>query len=339
LDSDEVLGHYKGKTILITGGAGCIGSNLVRVLLTTNPKEVVVLDDFSASFPWNLPTHPQLEVIHGSILDEQKLKQVFNKRPDYVIHLAAHFANQNSIDHPETDLMVNGLGLLRVLEYSRLVSPSRFIFAGSGCSVYGSHAEIPFKEGEVSLTLDTPYQIHKLLGELYCNHYHAIFGLPTTIGRFFNIFGPGEVPGLYRNVIPNFMWSAMHGRPLTITGTGDETRDFAYVSDIVDGVLAMGVTNEAVGESINLASGTETSVKVLAQLVNDITGNEGGVKFLPKRDWDKSNRRLASIDKAKRILKFAPQTDFKSGLGKVYEWLKEHSESIKQELGPTAGLW
>jgi nucleoside-diphosphate-sugar epimerase len=339
LTSDEVLSQYEGKTILITGGAGCIGTNIVLALIRAQASKVVVLDDFSASYPWNLPKHPNLQVIVGSVLDDQRLKQSFYESPDFVFHLAAHFANQNSIDHPETDLMVNGLGLLKVLEYSRLSNPERIVFAGSGCSVYGSHAEIPFREETVSLTLDTPYQIHKLLGELYCNHYHAIFGLPTTIGRFFNVYGPGEVPGLYRNVIPNFMWLAMHGKPLTITGTGKETRDFAYVSDIVDGVLAMGVTNEAVGESINLASGTETSVKVLAQLVNDITGNEGGVKFLPKRDWDKSNRRLASIDKAKRILKFAPQTDFKSGLGKVYEWLKEHSQSIKQELGPTAGLW
>ena len=147
------------------------------------PKEIIVLDDFSSSYLWNLPKHESLTVVEGSILDEQKLKQVFNHRPDYIFHLAANFANQNSIDHPEIDLMVNGLGLLRVLEYSRLVEPERFVFAGSGCSVYGSHAEIPFVEGTVTLTLDTPYQIHKLLGELYCNHYLETYGIKTSIGR------------------------------------------------------------------------------------------------------------------------------------------------------------
>ncbi len=262
---------------------------MVRTLLQAEPTHITVLDDFSSSYPWNLPKDNRLTVIDGSILDEQRLKKVFHKRPDYVFHLAAHFANQNSIDHPEDDLMVNGLGLLRVLEYSQLTDVKRLVFAGSGCSVYGSHAEIPFKEETVSLKLDTPYQIHKLLGELYCNHYHEIYGLETSIGRFFNVFGPGEVPGPYRNVIPNFMWKAMHHQPLTITGTGDETRDFAYVDDIVDGVLRLGVIESAAGEAMNLASGKETSVKELAALINEITGNPTEAVFVPKRDWDKSN--------------------------------------------------
>ena len=339
MNSQEVLHHYKNKTILITGGAGCIGSNIVRALLPVKPKRIVVLDDYSSSFPWNLPQHPLLEVVEGSILDEQKLKQVFYKRPELVIHLAAHFANQNSIDHPETDLMVNGLGLLKVLEYSRLVKPKRFVFAGSGCSVYGSHAPIPFKEEAVTLTLDTPYQIHKLLGELYCNHYNTIYDLPTVIGRFFNVFGPGEVPGRYRNVIPNFTWMAMHGKPLTITGTGDETRDFAYVEDIVDGILRMGVIDEAVGQAMNLASATETSVNELAALINEITGNDAGIVYSPKREWDKSNRRLASIDRARRILGFKPRMKFRTGIENVHRWLVENKDLIECSLAPQDRLW
>jgi nucleoside-diphosphate-sugar epimerase len=339
MDSLQTLESYEGKTILITGGAGCIGHNLVHSLLPAKPRHVIVLDDFSSSYPWNLPQHDLLEVVEGSILDEQKLKQVFNQHPEYVFHLAAHFANQNSIDHPEADLMVNGLGLLRVLEYSRKIEPERFVYAGSGCSVYGSHAEIPFVEGAISLTLDTPYQIHKLLGELYCNHYLEIYNIKTTIGRFFNVFGPGEVPGLYRNVIPNFMWRAMHNQPLTITGTGDETRDFAYVEDIVDGILQMGVKEAAIGEAMNLASGTETSVKDLANMINEITDNENGVVFGPKREWDKSNRRLASIEKAKKLIGFKPKMDFRKGLEAVHEWLQTNRENIIASVGPTADLW
>jgi UDP-glucose 4-epimerase len=335
----DFVEKYSDCVILITGGAGCIGSNMVRALLPLKPKLVIVLDDFSSSYSWNLPRDDRLTVIDGSILDEQKLKQVFHKRPDYVIHLAAHFANQNSIDHPETDLMVNGLGLLRVLEYSRISDVKRLVFAGSGCSVYGSHAEIPFKEETVSLKLDTPYQIHKLLGELYCNHYHDIYGLETSIGRFFNVFGPGEVPGPYRNVIPNFMWKAMHNQPLMITGTGDETRDFAYVTDIVDGVLRMGVLDSAAGESMNLASGRETSVKDLAAQINDITGSTAQIMFGPKRDWDKSNRRLASIEKARKLIGYTPKTDFRKGLENVHDWLTVNRENIIKSVGPTAELW
>ena len=339
MNFDEVLNEYKNRTILITGGAGCIGSSLVRVLLPIGNAQIVVLDDFSSSYRWNLPRHALLEVVDGSILDEQKLKQVFYKKPDYIFHLASHFANQNSIDHPETDLMANGLGLLKVLEYSRLVKPRRFVFAGSGCSVYGSHAQIPFKEEAITLTLDTPYQIHKLLGELYCNHYNTIYDLPTAIGRFFNVYGPGEVPGRYRNVIPNFTWMAMHGKPLTITGTGDETRDFAYVDDIVDGILRLGVIDEAIGQATNLASATETSVKELAALINDVTGNGAGIAYSPKREWDKSNRRLASIDKARRILGYEPKTEFKTGLENVHNWLVEHKDLIEHSLGPQDRLW
>ena len=337
--TSNFMDEYSGARILITGGSGCIGSNLVRTLLQVHPAEILVLDDFSSSYLWNLPKAKELKVIEGSILDEEKLKEVFHKRPDYVIHLAAHFANQNSIDHPETDLMVNGLGLLRVLEYSRLTAVKRLVFAGSGCSVYGSHAPIPFKEEMISLKLDTPYQIHKLLGELYCNYYYGTYGVPTSIGRFFNVFGPGEVPGPYRNVIPNFMWKAMHGQPLTITGTGDETRDFAYVGDIVDGILRLGVLEKAKGEAMNLASGTETSVKDLAKYVNEITGNTAETLYAPKRDWDQSNRRLASIEKAKNLIGYEPKMDFREGLANVHQWLETNKENIIKSVGPTASLW
>ena len=335
----EAISEYNSTKILITGGAGCIGSNIVRTLLQGEPTQIIILDDFSSSFPWNLPKDPRLSVIDGSILNEQRLKEVFHRRPDYVIHLAAHFANQNSIDHPEDDLMVNGLGLMRVLEYSRLTDVKRLVFAGSGCSVYGSHAQIPFREEMISLKLDTPYQIHKLLGELYCNYYYGTYGLPTSIGRFFNVFGPGEVPGPYRNVIPNFMWKAMHGQPLTITGTGDETRDFAYVSDIVDGILRLGVIEKAAGEAMNLASGKETSVKDLAKYVNEITGNTAETIYAPKRDWDQSNKRLASIEKARNLIGYEPKMNFRKGLENVHQWLETNTENIIKSVGPTASLW
>ncbi len=184
----------------------------------------------------------------------------FRPRIDYVFHLAAHFANQNSVDNPETDLMVNGQGTLKVLQYSHLAKVTRFVFASSGCSVYGSQAPLPLKEDFVSLHLDTPYQITKLLGELYCNFFYNYYGLPVAIARYFNVYGPVEIPGAYRNVIPNFMWWAMHKKPLPITGTGEETRDFTFVEDIVDGTLRLGVFPEAIGDAFNLASNKETRI-------------------------------------------------------------------------------
>jgi len=329
MNFEEVLSHYTGKRILITGGAGCIGSNLTRALLKAEPERIIIIDDLSASYEWNIPKHQKVIFIHGSILDEEKMKRAFSYKPHYVFHLAAHFANQNSVDHPETDLLVNGLGTLKTLEYANLTGVEKFIFASSGCSVYGSQAPLPLKEDFVSLHLDTPYQIHKLLGELYCNYFHNYYGLPVAIARYFNVYGPGEVPGKYRNVIPNFIWWAMHGQPLPITGTGEETRDFTYVEDIVDGTLRMGVVEEAVGEAINLASGTETKIIDLANWINEITGNKAGIIFKPRRDWDKAIRRRASIEKAKKILGYEPKTDMKTGLRKVYEWIKENRDKIE----------
>ena len=329
MDFEEVLKHYENKRILVTGGAGCIGSNLITFLLKANPERIIVIDDFSASCEWNLPRDQRIFLIYGSILDDEKLKRAFSLKPQYVFHLAAHFANQNSVDHPETDLLVNGLGTLKVLQYSQLTGVERFIFASSGCSVYGSHAPLPLKEDFASLHLDTPYQIHKLLGELYCNYFYAYYGLPVTIARYFNVYGPGEVPGKYRNVIPNFIWWAINKQPLPITGTGEETRDFTFVEDVVDGTLRMGVVKEALGEAINLASETETRIIDLANMINEITGNKAGIIFKPRRDWDKVTRRRASIEKARKILGYNPKINIESGLKKTYQWFKENWENIK----------
>jgi len=148
--------------------------------------------------------------------------------------------------------------------------------------------------------------------------------------RFFNSYGPGEVPGRYRNVIPNFFWWAMNGQPLPITGTGEETRDFTYVGDIVDGLLSMAYYEEAVGEAFNLGSGREIVIRDLARLVNQITGNSAGIIFKGRRDWDKKNRLLSSIDKARRILNYEPKTDFTDGLRSVYGWFKIHWDDIKK---------
>jgi len=332
VEFEEVLSYYSGKRILVTGGAGFIGSNLVKTLLRAEPEKIIVLDDLSSGYLWNLPRDERVYFLEGSILDDEMVKRCFSLKPQYVFHLAAHFANQNSIDHPETDLLVNALGTLKMLEYANLVGVERFIYASSGCSVYGSQAPLPLREDFVSLHLDTPYQINKLVGELYCNFFHDYYGLPVVIARFFNVYGPGEVPGRYRNVIPNFMWWAMNGRPLPITGTGEETRDFTFVGDVLDGVLRMGVIEQAVGEAINLASGRETKIIDLANMINQITGNKARIIFKQRRDWDRATRRRASIEKAKRILGYDPKTNIRMGLESVYKWFKENWVNIKRSV-------
>lgn len=327
--NDPIRG-YKSKNILITGGAGCIGSNLTKALINAEANKIIVLDDLSAAEKWNVPIDPKVLFVEGSIVDDEVLKRVFSMKLDYVFHLAAHFANQNSVDNPETDLEINGLGVLKVLEYSQLSKVSKFVFASSGCSVYGSQAPLPLKEDYVSLYLDTPYQITKLLGELYCNFFHNYYSLPVAIARYFNVYGPGEIPGAYRNVIPNFTYWALHKMPLPITGTGEETRDFTYVDDIVDGTLRLGVVSKAVGGAFNLASETETKVIDIANMINELTGNPNGMKFTQRRDWDQITRRRASIEKARKILGYAPKVKIKEGVKKVYGWIMANRDKIEE---------
>jgi UDP-glucose 4-epimerase len=326
---EQLLKKYTGSSVLITGGAGCVGSNLTKALIKAEAEKVIILDDLSAAEKWNIPVAPNVVFIEGSILDEEVLKRAFSGRLDYVFHLAAHFANQNSVDQPETDLIVNGQGTLKLLQYSRLSGVGRFVFASSGCSVYGSQAPLPLKEDFVSLHLDTPYQITKLLGELYCNFFYNYYNLPVAICRYFNVYGPGEIPGRYRNVIPNFTWWALHGQPLPLTGTGEETRDFTFVDDIIDGTLRVGAVPEAVGDAFNLASETETKVIDIASMVNEITGSTKGVEYVARRDWDKITRRRASIAKARKVLGYDPKTKMSDGIKRAYDWFMENREKIE----------
>ena len=319
-----------GKSVLVTGGAGAIGTNLVAALNKCHVETATILDNMSSAYEWNVPKGPRIRLIRGDVLDDEKLKDVFADRPKVVYHLAAHFANQNSVDYPELDLMVNGMGILKVLEHARKAGVERFVYASSGCGIYGSDTPMPFTEDFVSMDLHTPYQVTKMLGELYTNMYHNLYGLPIVNARFFNSYGTGEVPGKYRNVIPNFFYWAISRQPLPITGTGEETRDFTYVGDIVDGLIACGSSKQAIGEPINLATGREIRILDLAIWVNELAGNESGIVFKVRRNWDTKNRLLASIEKARKILHYEPRTDFKTGLKKVHSWFQKNWDNIRK---------
>lgn len=337
---DEYLKYYDGKRVLITGGAGAVGSILVRKLLELNAT-VVVLDDLSSGYTWNLPQNDQrLLFVPGDVVNETDLKRVFNEEPQVIFHLAAFFANQNSVDYPERDLNTNALGTLRLLQYSSMYGKlERLVYSSSGCSIYPADAPMPFKEdAKASLFMGTPYQITKMIGECYMNYFHKIKGVSIANARFFNSYGAGEVPGQYRNVIPNFILWAMQKKSLTITGTGEETRDFTYVGDIVDGLLRMGFLDEAVGEAFNLAAGREIKIIDLANMVNRLTENDQEIKYLPRRNWDTKTRLLACNEKAKKILGFNPNPDFEVGLKEAIAWFKENWEDIKYsaKFGPGA---
>ena len=188
--------------------------------------------------------------------------------------------------------------------------------------------------------------LRSMTSQLVCIHKLFFYKETFTKETIFNVYGPGEVPGRYRNVIPNFFYWAMNGQALPITGDGTETRDWTYVDDIIDGLLAMGTKEEAVGEAINLGSGKEHRVIDMANMVNALTGQtlekfdqqtfrksltknasasfaEAGIRYVERRDWDVKTRLLSSIEKAKRLLDYKPQMEFKDGLKRVQEWFVE----------------
>jgi len=331
----EVLDYYQGRSILVAGGAGAIGSNLIIALsmLVGKSGKIVVLDNLSAikvKDPWNVTPLSNIMFVLGDIRSDVDLKRVFKENPSIIFHLAAFFANQNSIDYPEISADVDILGQIRLLEYARMVKVKRFVYASSGCAIYGSYPELPLKEEFISMHLTTPYQINKMTGEMYCNFYHHHYELPIVNCRFFNSYGPGEAPGQYRNVIPNFIYWAMKGRGLPITGTGDETRDFCYVLDLVQGLVKAGYYKEAVGENFNLASGTETRIRDLVAMVNSATENETPINFMERRKWDTKPRLLASIEKASRLVDYEPMVGFREGFQANIEWFRNNWEKIEK---------
>ena len=331
---DDYRHDYEGSTILVTGGAGAIGGNLCRKLSSLGAKKVIILDDLSSSYEWNIPKAPDIMFVQGDILDDAILKRVFKEKPEYVFHLAAHFANQNSVDNPEKDLMVNGMGILKVLGHAKVLGKNlkRFVYSSSGCGVYGLDSKMPFEEHDVSIHLHTPYQVTKLLGELYTNYFHNLYQLPIVNARFFNSYGPGEVPGKYRNVIPNFFYWAMNGQPLPITGDGTETRDWTYVGDIVNGLCAMGIREEAIGEAFNIGSATEQHVIDMANTVNKLTGNTAGIEFKERREWDVKTRQLSCITKAEKKLRYTPRMTFENGLKETHRWFLDNWNTIEKSV-------
>ena len=321
--------NVRGKVVLVTGGAGSIGSNLTRALAELGAEVIIVLDDLSAAYKWNIPALPNVLFVKGSVTDEPALKRVFAQKPQIVYHLAAFFANQNSVDYPERDLLVNGMGTLRLLEYCAMAPPERFVYASSGCSIYGSAAPLPLKEEFMSMHLTSPYQVTKMLGELYCNFFYLHHHVKVVKTRFFNSYGPGEVPGQYRNVIPNFIYWAMRKQPLPITAGDDATRDFTYVTDIVNALLRAAYFESAIGQEMNIASGYETNILQMAHRINQLTANPAGICPAQHRVWDTKKRLLASIDRAKQLLGYEPRVTFEIGLTTTIHWFRDHWNEIQ----------
>ena len=300
----------------MTGGAGAIGANVVRAVLERG-DDVTVLDNLSSGQATHLPD--QVRFVCGSTTSADDVREAFADGPEVVFHLAALFANQNSIDHPADDLLTNGLGTLRVFEAAAAAQVRRVVNVSSSV-VYGARATM--REDDGVGPLDTPYAITKLLGEHYASFWARAYGLPIVSTRMFNVYGPYERPGKHRNVVSKFIAAALAGEPLVITGTGDETRDFTFMADAVRGMLLASTADVAPGTVVNIASGVATPVRRVAELVNELSGNGAGVVFQPRRAWDRIGQRLADISRARCLLGYEPTVALEEGLSITVDWLR-----------------
>jgi len=311
------LKDFSDQSVLVTGGNGAVGSNLVKKLLDLNAK-VVVLDDFSQSKSGNLHYNKNLKIVKSDITNNNVLTKVFLHHYDYVFHLAARFANELSVKDPYEDLRVNVQGTLHVLLNAAKKNVGRFLYTSSS-SIYGPQKTKNLKENTIP-NPSTPYAASKLSAEYYCHAIGELYGMNFTIVRLSNSFGPFDPPGRYRNVIPNFFKSALSGKNLIITGTGTETRDFTYVDDCVNGIILAATSKNGKNETFNLGTGKETQIKKLAKLILQITKSKSKIIFKPMRKFDHIKNRRMDISKARKLIHYYPSTDMKTGLEITQKW-------------------
>jgi UDP-glucose 4-epimerase len=338
------VSELAGRRALVVGGAGFVGSNLVRRLLGLEVAQVLVVDNLLSADRENLPTDSRMEFVEGSITDDRILAALPSDL-DYVFHLATYHGNQSSMADPLADHENNTLTTLKLFEAIKdFEGIRRVVYASAGCTVAEKTfdgAEATQEDAPVSLWLDSPYQISKIIGELYGNYYFTRHGLPVVKARFQNVYGPGEVLGagrwrgtantVWRNVTPTFIYKALKQEALPVENGGVATRDFIYVDDIVSGLLACATRGEG-GEVYNLASGAETSILELAELVNELTGNPTPVALAPARDWDHSGQRFGSTKKSRAELRFGCEVELRDGLGRTVAWTRENLPRIERSI-------
>lgn len=303
---------------LVTGGAGFIGSHLVDRLVDTG-HDVIVLDNFSTGRTKNLSSslhHQNLKVMTGDI---RKISQSFVKRlreVDVVCHLAAVTSVQQSVRDPMFTTEVNLIGTLNVLQAAKALKAQRVIFTSSA-AVYGRPQTSPIAE-DASISPISPYGASKAASELYLESFVENHGIEAVSLRYFNVYGPRQTASQYSGVISIFAKRALNQQPLQIFGDGSQTRDFIFVSDVVDATMAsLEMTPE--NRTFNIASGNETTILELAKTVQRITGSQIGLEFCPHRTGD-IPRSVADTARARRELGFEARTSLEDGLSATIGW-------------------
>ena len=306
--------------VLVTGGAGFIGSHLVRRLLDDN-YSVRVLDNLATGKLENLaPVRDDIEMINGSIAEESAVSRAV-QGVDFILHQAAIPSVPRSVRDPIGSNEINVDGTLLLLNAARQAGVSRVVYAASS-SAYGNTPILPKVETMRSEPL-SPYAVAKLAGENYCRAFTHVYGLETVALRYFNVFGPRQDPmSEYAAVIPKFILALLNDQPITIHGDGEQSRDFTYIDNTVDGNMRAMNSPNASGEMMNLACGHSFTLNDLVRELEAITGRKADVQHLDKRTGDVKDS-LADIDKARRLLDYEPLVSFREGLERTVKYFQD----------------
>lgn len=304
--------------VLITGGAGFIGSNVVLYFLEKG-HSVVILDNLSTGYRENIPDSDRVEFIQGDVRDLETVAKAA-KGCGVILHLAASVGNLRSLNNPQEDSTINIIGTLNVLETARKAKIRRIVYSSSA-AIFGELKHLPIDE-EHPLAPDTPYGVSKLGGELQALCYARLYDMQTVCLRYFNVYGPNQRYDAYGNVIPIFATHKLKGEPLTIYGDGKQTRDFIHVQDIAQANYLAATSPKAAG-TYNIGSGQSFTISQLAQWINTLEGTAPvEIRYAPSRKGEVRDS-LADIQKAKHELGYEPKRKLSEGLKQYWQWINE----------------
>jgi len=326
-------------TILITGGAGFIGSNLIDKLLEQNNK-IITIDNFDNYYNPQIKEKNILEIrenmkkldidekyfklYRGDIRNKDNLRIIFiENKIDLIIHLAAMAGVRSSIINPEYYYEVNVMGTLNLLDTIKEKRIKKFIFASSS-SIYGNNQKIPFSEDDIVDNPISPYAASKKAGELLCYTYHHLYDIDVACLRIFTAYGPRQRPDL---AIHKFIKLFLQNKSIPFYGNGNTERDYTYIDDVVDGIVKTIIwikKNKNKYEIFNLGSSRTISITEMIKTIEEVLNKKANLKKLPMQPGD-VNRTYADIKKAKKILNYNPKIVFKEGIKKFIEWIKNNN--------------
>jgi UDP-glucose 4-epimerase len=326
--------------ILVTGGAGFIGSHTVDALMAKGYR-VSVLDNLSTGYMQNLEqweNHPRFNFVDADITAD--LTDAFAAmvkrfgRIERIAHFAAQTAVPISMDDPIGDIQANLVGTARILEYARQHKVAKVFFASSS-AVYDDDAPVPVSEESRARPM-SPYGIDKLAVEFYLDYYAKLYNLTYTALRFMNVYGPRQDPkSWYSGVISIFLDRAATGQPITIFDDGDQTRDFVYVTDVAEAVVHALMSSDGDNAIINIGTGVEVTINELTRTILELAGSASPIRYEPARPGD-IRRSVTTMDKAVALLKFHPRVALREGLHATLAWVREQKTQSVARSGSAA---